>query len=134
MSEWLKAERTGMDRRDIKVAVYTTQQRDIRVIGIVLTHIKSASYSFTVVPPGAAEIDVALVDANEPHMLLQLKQAIQRRTPLQVPPLVAPNEALAERVEELDELLADLGLDVDGLVTAAQVMSEYQPAAQARGL
>jgi 1-deoxy-D-xylulose-5-phosphate synthase len=33
---------------------------------------------------------------------------------------------------ERDELLADLGLDVDGLVAAAQAMAEYQPAAQAR--
>jgi len=61
----------GMDRREVKVAVYTAQPKDIRVIGIVLTHIKSANYTFSLVQPGSADIDVALVDADDPAMLLQ---------------------------------------------------------------
>lgn len=109
-----------MDRRDIKVAVYTTQQRDIRVIGIVLTHIKSANYSFTVVPPGAAEIDVALVDANDPHMLLQLTQAMHSRPQLQVLHLVKELGQAGKRTELASyQLMMQLLPTLEGLVAQA---------------
>ena len=106
-----------MDRRDIKVAVYTTQQRDIRVIGIVLTHIKSSHYNFTVVPPGAAEIDVALVDANDPNMLLQLTQAMHSRPQLQVLHLVKELGQAGKRTELASyQLMMQLLPTLEGLV------------------
>ena len=88
-----------MDRREIKVAVYTAQQRDIRVIGIVLTHIKSATYSFSQVQPGAAAIDVVLVDANDPAMLLQLTQAMSTHPNIQVVHLVRELGQAGKRTE-----------------------------------
>lgn len=109
-----------MDRREVKVAVYTTQQRDLRVIGIVLTHIKSASYSFTVVQPGAAEIDVALVDASDPHMLLQLTQAMHGRPQLQVVHLVKELGQAGKRVELASyQLMMQLLPTLESLVAQA---------------
>lgn len=107
-----------MDRRDIKVAVYTAQQRDIRVIGIVLTHIKSANYTFTTVPLGSAEIDVALVDAHDPHMLLQLTQAMNSRPQLQVLHLVKELGLAGKRTELASyQLMMQLLPTLEGLVS-----------------
>lgn len=106
-----------MDRRDIKVAVYTTQQRDLRVIGIVLTHIKSANCQFTQVQAGAAEIDVALVDAGDPQMLLQLTQAMHSRPQLQVVHLVKELGQAGKRVELASyQLMMQLLPTLEGLV------------------
>jgi twitching motility two-component system response regulator PilG len=89
-----------MERREIRVAAYTTQQRDIRVIGIVLTHLKSSSYRYSLVPPHtSADIDVALVDANDPTMLLLLTQALQTRPNLLVIHLVRELGQAGQRVE-----------------------------------
>jgi twitching motility two-component system response regulator PilG len=88
-----------MDRRDIKVAIYTAQAKDIRVIGIVLTHIKSANYTFSLVQPGSPDIDVALVDADDPTMLLQLTQAMNSRPTLQVIHLVRELGQAGKRTE-----------------------------------
>jgi two-component system cell cycle response regulator len=120
-----------MDRREVKVAIYTMQQRDLRVIGIVLTHIKSASCSFNVVPPGSAEIDVALVDANDPQMLSQLTQAMQSRPQLQVVHLVKELGQAGKRVELASyQLMMQLLPTLEGLVargTAPNVSPSAAP-------
>lgn len=78
-----------MEKQEFKVAVFTTQQRDMRVIGIVLTHLKSAKYTFTVADrsPSAA-FDIALVDANDPAMAQRLATALERQPHLPVVHLV----------------------------------------------
>lgn len=78
-----------MKKRELKVAVFTAQQRDMRVIGIVLTHLKSAKYAFSIAERGAeSPIDVALVDDSDPDMCKRLAAATARRPQLPVVYLV----------------------------------------------
>lgn len=123
-----------MEKREIRVAAYTTQQRDIRVIGIVLTHLKSSSYTYCVVPPHAsAEIDVALVDANDPTMLLLLGQALQTRPNLQVIHLVRELGQAGQRVELASyQLMMQLLPTLEALLKQAEtkaVVAQHQASA-----
>jgi len=78
-----------MEKQEFKVAVFTTQQRDMRVIGIVLTHLKSAKYVFSVADRSpTAAFDIALVDANDPAMAKRLAAALERQPQLPVVHLV----------------------------------------------
>ncbi len=55
-----------MEKQTIRVAVLTAQPRDMRVIGIVLTHLKSAKHVFAVVDrTSSGPIDIALVDDSD---------------------------------------------------------------------
>jgi two-component system cell cycle response regulator len=95
-----------MDKQELKVAVFTAQQRDMRVIGIVLTHLKSAKYAFSVAErtPTAA-VDVALVDANDPAMVKRLASALERNPNLPVVHLVTELGRAGTRFELLSNQL-----------------------------
>jgi len=65
-----------MKKQELKVAVLTAQQRDMRVIGIVLTHLKSTRYAFSMAErTNDAPIDIALVDDSDPDMRKRLASA-----------------------------------------------------------
>lgn len=74
-----------MEKQELKVAVLTSQQRDMRVIGIVLTHIKSSQYTFSFAERSAdAVADVALVEFGAPAMMDWLKVSLAHNPKLQV--------------------------------------------------
>ncbi|MDI1259938.1 response regulator [Aquabacterium sp.] len=79
-----------MKKQELKVAVFTSQQRDMRVIGIVLTHLKSANYTFTVAErTPSATVDVALVDDSDPEMRKRLATVLASKPSLPVVHLVS---------------------------------------------
>ncbi len=79
-----------MKKQELKVAVFTSQQRDMRVIGIVLTHLKSAKYTFSVAErTPSAVVDVALVDDSDPQMRKRLATVQASKPDLPVVHLVA---------------------------------------------
>lgn len=79
-----------MKKQELKVAVFTSQQRDMRVIGIVLTHLKSAKYAFSVAErTPSATVDVALVDDSDPEMRKRLAMVLAGKPALPVVHLVS---------------------------------------------
>lgn len=79
-----------MNKQELKVAVFTSQQRDMRVIGIVLTHLKSAKYVFSVAErTPSATVDIALVDDSDPEMRKRLGMVLASKPALPVVHLVA---------------------------------------------
>ncbi len=79
-----------MKKQELKVAVFTSQQRDMRVIGIVLTHLKSAKYEFSVAErTPSATVDIALVDDSDPEMRKRLATVLASNPALPVVHLVA---------------------------------------------
>ena len=79
-----------MKKQELKVAVFTSQQRDMRVIGIVLTHLKSAKYTFSVAErTPSATVDMALVDDSDPEMRKRLTTVLSSNPALPVVHLVS---------------------------------------------
>lgn len=131
-----------MDKREIKVAAYTAQQRDLRVIGIVLTHLKSSNYAFSLVEPGSGTVaDVALVDVGDPAMLRQLSNAMTGQPGLQVIHLVKqlgqagkrhelmPGQLMMQLLPMLEELAQQVAAADKARSAAAQVTSTQSYAA-----
>jgi twitching motility two-component system response regulator PilG len=118
-----------MKKRELKVAVFTAQQRDMRVIGIVLTHLKSAKYAFSMAERSSeAPIDIALVDDSDPDMRKRLATALARHPQLPVVYLVNETGQAGERFE-----LPSSQLMMQLLPTLERVLQriEAQPAAAA---
>jgi len=81
-----------MEKQTIRVAVLTALPRDVRVIGIVLTHLKSAKHVFAVADKAStAPADIALVDDTDSAMRNRLAAA----------QAVNPNLAVVYIVREL---------------------------------
>jgi two-component system, cell cycle response regulator len=120
-----------MERRDIKVAAYTMQQRDLRVIGIVLTHIKSAHYTFSLAAPGSdAAFDVALVDVHDPVMLAKLTEAMGRHPRLHVVHLVKELGQAGKRTELVStQLMMQLLPTLEELLRNAASIEQVRAAA-----
>jgi len=95
-----------MKKQELKVAVLTAQQRDMRVIGIVLTHLKSTRYAFSMAErTNDAPIDIALVDDSDPDMRKRLASAVARHPKLAVVHLVSEAGLAGERCELLSSQL-----------------------------
>lgn len=119
-----------MKKQELKVAVFTAQQRDMRVIGIVLTHLKSAKYAFSMAErTGEAPIDIALVDDSDPDMRKRLASAVARHPNLAVVHLVSEAGRAGERCELLSsQLMMQLLPTLERLL---QRIAEQPPAAPA---
>jgi two-component system cell cycle response regulator len=119
-----------MEKQEFKVAVFTAQQRDMRVIGIVLTHLKSAKYVFSVADRSlTAAFDIALVDANDPVMLKRLAVALARNPDLPVVHLVTEVGRTGSAFELLsNQLMMQLLPTMERVI---QSMADKPPAASA---
>lgn len=79
-----------MHPRELRIAVFSRQARELRVIGIVLKLLKNANHHFTVVATDSPhEIDIAMVDADDALMAERLAATLAQRPSLPVIHLVS---------------------------------------------
>lgn len=122
-----------MEKQELKVAVLTTQQRDMRVIGIVLTHIKSSQYTFTLAERSAeAKVDVVIVDHGDPAMLEWLQALMARNPRLQAIHLVHEPGKSGARYEILPNQLMMQLLPMLERIVKTRVPVANKPAAVAK--
>ncbi len=87
---------------NIRVALLSRQPRELRVAGIVLSHIKSAKYQFQLV--GNHElgvVDVCIVDTSDLDMLEMAKELVAERPSVELVHLVNVTGQAGERYELL---------------------------------
>jgi twitching motility two-component system response regulator PilG len=119
-----------MKKRELKVAVFTAQQRDMRVIGIVLTHLKSAQNAFSMADRGGdADIDIALVDDSDPDMRKRLANVMARHPQVRVVYLVGETGPAGGRTELLSsQLMMQLLPTLERLVQRTDAQPPAVPA------
>lgn len=67
-----------METRSHAVGIFSRQARELRVIGIVLTHMRAGPDRFRVVADPAREpVDLAIVDGDDPEMRVALARALE---------------------------------------------------------
>lgn len=81
------------DKQERRVGVFSAQSRDLRVIGIVLNHLKSANFSFKLAEAGS-DVDIVIVDHGDAAMRARAGAALRDREAVPVIHLVGvPGES-----------------------------------------
>ena len=121
-----------MEKKELKVAVFSAQQRDMRVIGMVLTHLKSPRYVFTMAERTSnAVIDLALVDDQDPAMAKRLAEAMERDPRLPVIHVVSELGRVGPQAELLpNQLMMQLLPTMERLALAKSLAPVAAHAAQ----
>ncbi len=127
--------------RDIKVGIFSVQPRDLRVLGILLTHLKSSAFRFRLVDRSADEgVDIAIVDDSDVAMRELAEAASLLRPGMASIHLVAatrpgsarhelvPGQMMSQLMPMLDRVAAAMATPRAPVQAAQPVQPARQPA------